>query len=126
MNMKKAGADTTLLLVLAKAASAVPAANLDVSPPLTDANKVIAKQIEKIVKEGIVNVTGAAKAKVTNEALLIGGGIAGADDMFELALSLEEAFGVKFQERKLKALKTVGDLVRHVIEKTGCKLKPTE
>jgi acyl carrier protein len=75
--------------------------------------------LEKKVKEIIVNKLGVDEAKVTPEASFIEDLGADSLDTVELIMEFEQEFDISIEEEDANKIQTVGDAVKYIQEKLG-------
>lgn len=71
------------------------------------------------VKEIIVDTLGVDEEAVTAEATVFGDLGADSLDAVELNMALEDAYGISIPDEDIAAMKTVGDIVAYVDQKTA-------
>lgn len=71
------------------------------------------------VKEIIIDHLGADEADVKMEASLVDDLKADSLDTVEMIMSLEEEFQIDIEDSEAESLKTVGDAVRFIAERSG-------
>jgi len=74
---------------------------------------------ESKVREIIVNELGVESEKVTNDASFVEDLGADSLDTVELVMAFEEEFGIDIPDEDAEQLRTVGDAVRYMSERTG-------
>jgi len=74
---------------------------------------------EEKVKECIVSQLGVNEDEVTNEASFIDDLGADSLDIVELVMAFEEKFGIEIPDEDVEKLRTVGDAIKYVTEKSG-------
>ncbi len=74
---------------------------------------------EEKVKECIVTQLGVNEDEVTNEASFIDDLGADSLDIVELVMAFEEKFEIEIPDEDVEKLRTVGDAVKYVTEKSG-------
>lgn len=70
--------------------------------------------ITKRVQDIVVDLLGVEACEVTPDAFLIEDLNADSLDAVELAMQLEESFGIKVDDQELEKMKTVGDIIRTI------------
>lgn len=75
--------------------------------------------LEKKVKEIIVNKLGVDEAKVTPEASFIEDLGADSLDTVELIMEFEQEFDISIEEEDANKIQTVGDAIKYIQEKLG-------
>lgn len=75
--------------------------------------------IEEKVKECIVTQLGVNEDEVTMEASFIDDLGADSLDIVELVMAFEEKFSIEIPDEDTQKLRTVGDAVKYLREKTG-------
>ena len=71
------------------------------------------------VKEIIIDHLGVEESAVTMEASLVDDLKADSLDTVEMIMSLEEEFNIDIEDSEAESLKTVGDAVRFIEERSG-------
>lgn len=79
----------------------------------------MAENITEKVTEIIVEQLGVSADKVEPEANLIEDLGADSLDAVELVMAVEEEFGIEVPDEEAEKLRTVGDIISHVISNTG-------
>ena len=71
------------------------------------------------VKEIIVNQLGVDASEVTDDASFIEDLGADSIDLSDIIMQLEDEFGIEIPESDTEKIKTVGDAINYIKEKTG-------
>ncbi|HAW49629.1 TPA: acyl carrier protein [bacterium] len=76
-------------------------------------------EVYEMVKKIVVEQLGVSESQVTMEASFIDDLGTDSLDTVELVMALEEEFGIEIPDEDAEKIRTVGDAVRYVQEKTG-------